>query len=157
MYQLPVACLLMLLSVLPPPARAQHSLSTLFLIERVAKEKEPTCKLAAAFIRKSREENYAYLTWRCGEREVRADVNEHDSVEAARITPNSLMTADPRGVTRLKGIGDEAYLLGEGLYAKGRFNVIFRKGKVTMNVTAQSSDTAQRFAAHFADSLSAAQ
>lgn len=157
MYKLHIACLLILLSVLPPSVQAQHTLATLFLIERVAKEKEPTCKLAMVSIRKSQEENYAYLTWRCGEQEVRVDVNEYDSVEDAHIAPNSLMTADPRERTQLKSVGDEAYLLGEGLYVKGRFNVIFRKGKVRMNITAQSSDMAQRFAKHFADSLSAAQ
>jgi hypothetical protein len=141
----------MVLSLLPPSAQAQHTLSTLSLIERVANEKEPTCKLAMIYIRKSQQEDYAYLTWRCGEQEVRVDVNEYDSIEEARITPNSLMTSDPRGVTQVRSIGDEAYLLGEGLYGKGKFNVIFRKGKVSMNVTAQSSDLALRFARHFAE------
>jgi hypothetical protein len=157
MYKLLATSLVMALSVLPPSAQAQHTLSTLCLIERVANEKEPTCKLATIYIRKSHQENYAYLTWRCGEQDVRVDVNEYDSKEDARITPNSLMTADPRVGTRLKSIGDEAYLLGEGLYVKGEFNVIFRKGTVRMNVTAQSSEMAQRFAKHFADSLAAAQ
>jgi hypothetical protein len=158
MYNLRTVPLLLLwLFPLSNLVQAQHSLATLSLVERVVKEKETTCGLVSAFVRKSQEENYAFLTWKCGEQEVRVDVNEYGSVEDAEITPNSLMTADPRGRTLLKSIGDEAYLLGEGLYVKGRFNVIFRKGKVRMNVTAQSSTVAQRFAKLFADSLPAAQ
>jgi hypothetical protein len=67
------------------------------------------------------------------------------------------MTADPRRATPLKNIGDEAFLLDEGSYSKETFNVVFRKGKVRMNVTAASADMAQRFARLFADAVPAAQ
>ena len=158
MWKLHVACLLTLTVLVPPPlAQAQHTLATLQLIEQVAKDKEPTCSLAHRSITKNHEENYAYLIWKCDEQEVRVDVNEYDSEAEVRITPKSLLTANFRLATRLSGIGDEAFLLGEGSYAKGRFNVIFRKGKVRMDVTAPSADVAQRFAKHFAESLPAAQ
>lgn len=157
MFTLRIASLLMILLVVLPLARAQHTLATLHLIERVAKEKEPMCKLSHISVRKNQEENYAYLIWRCDGQEVRVDVNEYDSVEDAKITSNSLTTADYRATTRLSGIGDEAFILGEGSYSKGRFNVIFRKGRVRMNVTAPSANMAQRFAKHFADSVPAAE
>ena len=158
MWKLRVACLLMILVLVPLPlAQAQHTLGTLHLIERVAKDREPTCNLAHISVRKNQEENYAYLIWKCNEQEVRVDVNEYVSVEDVRITPQSLLTANFRLATRLSGIGDEAFLLGEGSYSKGSINVIFRKGKVRMDVTAPSADVAQRFARHFADALPAAQ
>jgi hypothetical protein len=158
MWKLHMACLLTIPVLVPQPlAQAQHTLATLHLIERVAKDKEPRCNLAHISIRKNQEENYAYLIWKCDELEVRVDVNEYDSLEDVRITPKSLMTANFRLATRLSGIGDEAFFLGEGSYSKGRFNVIFRKGKVRMDVTAPSADVAQRFARHFADSLPATQ
>jgi hypothetical protein len=123
----------------------------------VIKEKEPACKLTQVSVRKNQDEYYAYLIWKCGEQEVRVDINEYSSVKDTEIRPNVLMTADPRRATPLKNIGDEAFLLDEGSYSKGTFNVIFRKGKVRMDVTAASADMAQRFARLFADALPAAQ
>ncbi|HKO96556.1 MAG TPA: hypothetical protein VJU86_06180 [Pyrinomonadaceae bacterium] len=157
MWNVQVAFLLTLVLAPLPLAHAQHTLATPHLIERVVKDKEPSCKLAHVSISKNQKENYAYLIWKCDEQEVRVDVNEYDSAEDARITPKSLLTANFRSPTRLSGIGDEAFLLGEGSYSKGRFNVVFRKGKVRMDVTASSADMAQRFARYFAEALPAAE
>lgn len=157
MFKLRIACLpLLCFFALTNSVQAQHSLATLSLVERVVKEKEPTCRLVSVFVRKNQEEDSAFLNWKCDGQEVRVDVNEHGSVKDARC-PDLPMTADFRGCTALQGIGDEAHLLGEGSYMKGRFNVIFRKGKVRMDVTAQSSAAAQRFARFIADSLPASQ
>ena len=152
-----ISCVLTLLLTASLPSQTQHTLETLHLIERGVKEKEPTCRLAHISVRKNQEENYAYLIWRCDEQDVRVDVNEYASVEEVKITPNSLITADARTITRLRGIGDEAFLLGEGHYSKGNFNLIFRKGKVLIDVTAPSAIMAQRFGTHLADSLPVAQ
>ncbi len=150
-----IICLLLLCFFLQSHSvQGQHTLATPSIFESVIKEKEPTCEQFSVFIRKNSEENYAYLIWKCGGQQVRVDVNEYDSVKDTEIIPNSLMTQDPREITRLKSIGDEAYLIGEGHYIKGIFNVIFRKGKVRVNVTAQSSTAVQHFAKLFADSLS---
>ena len=158
MRNLRLSRLLMLMIWVPVPlAHGQHTLTNLHLIEDVIKEKEPDCKLTQVSVRKNQNESYAYLIWKCGEQEVRVDVNEYSSVKDTQIRPTSLMTADSRRATPLKNIGDEAFLLDEGSYSKGTFNVIFRKGRVTMNVTAASPDMAQQFARLFADALPADQ
>ena len=158
MRNLRLFCLLMIMVWMPLPlTHGQHTLTTLHLIERVIKEEEPSCELTQVSVRKNQAENYAYLIWKCGEQEVRVDINEYSSVTDTQIRPNSLMTADSRRAAPLKNLGDEAFLLDEGSYSKGTFNVIFRKGKVRMDVTAASADLAQRFARLFADALPAAQ
>src|SRR4030095_9749105 len=117
-YKLRFYFLLMMLTSAPVLlAQAQHTSEIPHLIERAVKDKEPDCKVTHISVRKNQEENYAYLIWKCGEQEVRVDINEYSSEEETRITENSLRTADFRLATRLKDIGDEAFLVGEGSYS----------------------------------------
>jgi hypothetical protein len=143
-------CLLLLLISL---AHAQHSLSVPFVLERAVKENIPEWTLISVHIRKTKEENNANFRWRREDQEVTIFVNEYNSTDEARITPQSLLTAATRGQARIQNIGDEAYLISPSAYADPRFDVIFRKGKVRISVEAASADIAERFAKHVADAL----
>jgi hypothetical protein len=125
------------------------------MLEHAIKKSEPEWALVFVSIRKSREENNTYFRWKRENQEIAAFVNEHESIVKTGITPNSVLTEAYRKLEAIKGIGDEAYLLGPADYGARRVNVIFSKGKVRVDVEAPSEDIARRFAKHLADALPA--
>jgi hypothetical protein len=152
MKQMKLGCSLSLL-LLTSLVQAQHSLAVPVSLEHAIKERAPEWNLIFVSIRKSKEENNTHFRWKHEDQEVGVFVNEYESIE--RITPNSLLTQAFRKQEKIKGIGDEAYLLGPASYGARRVNVIFRKGKVHVDVEAPSIDVAQLFAKHLADALPA--
>jgi hypothetical protein len=141
-----------LLLLLTPSALAQQSLSISHLLECTIKEKEPTWNLVSVMARKNGEENYTYFRWKYDGQEIAVHVNEYE--EEAQIRTNSLLTAAPRERTRLKDIGDEAYLLSGSPYDRiPRFDVVFRKGKVRITIEAGSPEVAKRMARYLANAL----
>jgi hypothetical protein len=143
-------CLVLLLVSL---AQAQHSLSVPFALEHAVKENLPGWTLISVHIRKTKEENNANFRWKREDKEVSIFVNEYNSTDEARITPQSLITAAPRRQERIQNIGDEAYIVSPSAYGDPRFDVIFRKGKVRVSVEAASADITERFAKHIADAI----
>lgn len=145
--------------MLPALAQSQHSLSTACEIELVIANNEPAWNLSAVYVRKNNEDNNFTLRWRNGEQEVSVIVNEYQTPAEARVTPASLLTAAAREQRVLESTGDEAYLLGRVLTYETmvRYNVIFRIGRIRLNVEASSSESAQQFAKYLADALRAAE
>jgi hypothetical protein len=152
MKQMNLGCSLLLL-LLTSLVQAQHTLAVPVSLEHAIKEHAPEWNLIFVSIRKSKEENNTHFRWKHEDREVGVFVNEYESIEESRITPNSLLTQAPRKQEKIEGIGDEAYLLGPASYGARRVNVIFRKGKLHVDVEAPSIDVAQLFAKHLADAL----
>lgn len=134
-------------------AQAQHSLTIPIVLEHAIKKSEPEWALVFVSIRKSREENNTYFRWKRENQEIAAFVNEYESIVKTGITPNSVLTEAHRKLEAIRGIGDEAYLLGPADYGARRVNVIFSKGKVRVDVEAPSEEFARRFAKHLADAL----
>ena len=145
-------CLLLLLFLMAP-VQAQHSLSVPNALERAVKDNASEWTLIFVHIRKTSEEDNTYFRWKRDGQEVAVFVSEYRSIDEARITPESLVTAAPRRQAKVENVGDEAYLLSQSPYGAPRFDVIFRKGKVRVSVEAASADVARRFAKHLADAL----
>jgi len=154
MSQMKFGCSLLLL-FLTSLVQAQHSLGVPVSLEHAIKEYAPEWDLIFVSIRKSKEENNTYFRWKHEDKEVAVFVNEYESIDEARITPGSLATEAPRKQEKTKDLGDEAYILGQASYGARTVNVIFRKGKVRVDVEAPSIDVAQLFAKHLADALPA--
>jgi hypothetical protein len=144
---------LFLLLVLAASVPGQQSLNVSASLERAIKDHAPEWTLASLNVRKTKEENNTSFRWKHEDQEVAVFVNECDSVEQARVTLNSNPTQAPRKREEIKGIGDEAIMAGSAPYGNQRVDVIFRKGKVRIDVEAPSAELAQRFAAYLAAAL----
>jgi hypothetical protein len=134
-------------------AHAQHSLTIPAKTESAIRRSEPGWELAFVSIRKTNEENYSYFRWKHAGDEIAVHVNEYDSL--IRITRESMATQAFRKTEQITGIGDEAFLLGPAHYGPKKFDIIFRKGKVRVDVEAPSEGLARQFAKHCARALPA--
>lgn len=120
-------------------------------IENVIKVKEPKFKLAGKLLRNNEEMKHALLGWQSGEEIVSSTTYElaspQEAEEMLRKSINAPMSV-PVQITRLTQLGDEAYM-STGFYAKeGKTNLLLRRGKYFIIMTASSQDLAKRFAKH---------
>jgi hypothetical protein len=127
-------------------------------IESAISTKEPGFKLANSLQRKTNGENYVMQVWRSGEHFVSATTYELDSVEGAtqylKDTINPMLMSVPVKNIKVADLGDEAYLRTNGMYSpKGHSQVFFRKGKLTVILSASDPDIALRFSRLIAEEM----
>lgn len=146
--------LIVLLAVVS--AQSQHSLTIPARIERAIQKSEPEWRLIFVSVRKTGNENNSHFRWKRAAEEATVFVNEYESNATTGITPNSVLTASYRKLDAIKGIGDEAYLLGPAEHSPRKINIIFSKGRVRVDVEAPTEAVARQFAKHIARALPAA-
>jgi hypothetical protein len=107
--------------------------------------------------KRTREDVSNLLSWKSGENFVDARIYESASPEeaAARLLATvNAPTAVISETTKLKNLGDEAYIRPHGAYSKpGRTSLFFRKGNVMVSIYASSPEIAKRFAKHMVDEI----
>lgn len=162
---LTVACLSLLLVTATPRAGQQVTAGTqeedresLFSkIERIVKEKEPDWKLEQKHERKGAEHKYFMHGWTLDKEYVSTTTYQlTDSTDAAKAIVDFIRApvSVPVRVTRIEGLGDDAYTSGEGPYGKkGSGTLIVRRVNIIIRLDASSLETAKRFARHMLDAV----
>ena len=154
-----------LLCTFAPIMNAQKSLSVDCTIEQAVREKEPGWNLAEVFVRKSSEEDYVRFQWKYNleltfaqapENEVSARVNEYESSsKAAEVLHHRVMMISVGSYSKAEGIGDEAFVLDINSFRKefSTSRILFRRGRVVIELETPSVEVAKHFAQSIADSL----
>ena len=124
--------------------------------ENAIKAKEPAFKLVSKLVRNNQNEKYVLQGWQADREIVSATTYELASVEEAADTFGKYLKAPISGpvqTTKLTELGDEAFM-SQSIYAKeGQSNLLFRKGKFLIVMSASSPDLAKRFAKHMANEI----
>ncbi len=140
-------------------AKAQEGESLFKRIERAIKEKEPDWKIAQSDERKGAEQKYFAQGWTLGDEYVSTSTHQiTDSTQAIREMEEFLRSPVSAPVRRweVKGLGDEAYCIGDSPYGKkGAGTLIVRRVNIMIRLDASSLETAKRFARHMLDEVDA--
>ena len=122
------------------------------MIERIVKEKEPDWKLEQKHERKGAEHKYFMQGWTLNKEYVSTTTYQRtDRTDAAKAIVAFIRApiSVPVRITKIEGLGDEAYTLGEGPYGKkGSGTLIVRRGNILIRLDSSSLETAKRFARH---------
>lgn len=137
---------------------AQKDESLFNRIERSVKVKEPSWKLRNKDERKGAVQKYFTHEWSIGDDEyVMTTTYEYENAEdAAREMMEFIRTPGsvPLTVTKVEGLGDEAYTLGDSPYGKkGAGTLVVRSGKFSIRLDSSSLQAAKRFARHMIDAV----
>ena len=148
--------LVVVLALLPlatlQPAMAQNDASLFSKFEQAIKVKEPSWTLATKDERKGALSKYFTQDWVLKDEYVSTTTYEmNDPEEAAKALAEFMQS--PVGVpvrrTKVSGLGDEAYTMGDAPYSKkGSGTLVVRRGRIMIRLDASSLVTAQRFAQH---------
>ncbi|HEX8174268.1 MAG TPA: hypothetical protein VF543_04005 [Pyrinomonadaceae bacterium] len=137
--------------------RRQENESLLSRIERIVKEKEPDWKLEQKHERKGAEHKYFMQGWTLGKEYVSTTTYQmKDSTATAKAIVDSIRSpiSVPVRITKIEGLGDEAYTLGEGPYGKkGSGTLILRRVNLLIRLDSSSLETAKRFARHMIEAV----
>ena len=117
--------------------------------ENAIKANEPGFKLAGKHVSNNQENKYVLLGWKSDDDIVSTTTYELASAEeAAEYLSKSLKApvSVPLQTTKLTGLGDEAYMSFSTYLKNGHTNLLFRKGKYVIVMSASKPDVAQRFA-----------
>jgi hypothetical protein len=126
-------------------------------LENAIKEKEPKFKFAGKHVSKNQQGNSSVLLgWKSDNDIVSATTYElaspEEAAELIRKSLNAPMSV-PLQTIKLMELGEEAYM-SFGRYSKeGYTNLLFRKGKYVIVMSASNPDVAQRFAKHMANEI----
>ena len=133
-------------------ALAQNDESLFTKIEHVIKVKEPRWKLVSKDERKGAVNKYFTQDWMLGDEYVSTSTYEMiDSKEAAKVLAEFIQSpvSVPVRRTKVSGLGDEAYTIGDAQYSKkGSGTLVVRRGRIMIRLDSSSLVTAQRFAKH---------
>lgn len=124
--------------------------------ENAIKAKEPTFTLKGKLLRNNNEEKYALLGWKSGEDFVSTSTYElaspEEAAEVLRKTLEAPMSV-PLETIKLTQLGDEAYMSRWNQGKQDHVNLLLRKGKYFILMSASSQGLAQRFAKHLAGEI----
>ena len=124
--------------------------------ENAIKAKEPTFRLTGKLGRNNKEEKYVLLGWKSGEDFVSTTTYElaspEEAAEMLRKTLDAPMSV-PVQTTKLTHLGDEAYMSTSHYGKEGETNLLLRKGKYFIVMSASSQGLARRFAKHMAGEI----
>ena len=133
-------------------AMAQKDESLFSRIEHAIKVKEPRWRLVNKNERKGAIVKYFTQDWMLNGEYVSTTTYEmRDAEQAARELAEFIKSpvSAPVRITKVAGLGDEAYTIGDGPYSKkGSGTVVVRSGKIMIRLDASSLVTGQRFAKH---------
>ena len=124
--------------------------------ENAIKAKEPRFKLGSKLERNNPQEKYVLQGWQSDSELVSTTTYELASpVEAAEMLRKSLNApmSVPLQTVKLTQLGDEAYISQSHYGKEGKTNLLFRKGKYMIVMSASSPGLAKRFAKHLADEI----
>ena len=124
--------------------------------EKAIKDKEPKFKVSNKLERDNKQQKYVLQGWQSDEDLVSATTYELASKEeAAELLRKSLQapTSVPVRTIRLTQLGDEAYMRPNNYSKEGQTDLLFRKGKFVIVLSASSPGVAKRFARHMAREL----
>lgn len=124
--------------------------------EKAIKAKEPTFRLTGKLRRDNNEEKYVLLGWKSGEDFVSTTTYElaspQEAAEVLRKTLEAPMSV-PLETVKLTQLGDEAYMSRWNQGKQDDVNLLFRKGKYFILMSASSQGLAKRFAKHIAGEI----
>lgn len=158
-----LACLITLSLVAEPGAaqqaavRTQDNESLFSRIERIVKEREPDWKLQQRHERKGAEHKYFMHGWTLDKEYVSTTTYQmKDSTDASNSLEEFIRSpvSVPVRITKIEGLGDEAYTIGEGPYGKkGSGTLIVRRVNLLIRLDSSSLETAKRFVRHMLDAV----
>jgi len=138
---------------------AQKDESLFNKLERTVKAKEPSWKLVQKNERKGAQEKYFTQDWGLGDEYVSTityeRANAEDAAKAVAEIIHSPISAPVR-ITKVPGLGDEAYTIGDSPYGKkGAGTLIVRRDNIVLRLDTSSLQAAKRFARHMLDEIDA--
>lgn len=119
--------------------------------------KEPGFKIRGRR-KRTKDDISNFLGWRSGEDFVSMTFYELASPQEAAERLQATLKAPVSVISetlKLDGLGDEAYIKGDGAYSKpGYTSLFFRKRNVVLTLSASSPELAKRFADHLVREIS---